>query len=73
MKPRTDAKRRGVSVGPGHIHSRRGDGDQIVCVNEPYDAAYSIKHDERDLRGQGKAHVHNPYTKLAATKDGCKT
>ena len=32
-----------------------GDADCIICVNDPYDATYSTKDDERDLRVQGKA------------------
>ena len=34
-------------------------------MNNPYDSAYSTKHDERDLRVQGKAHVLNTYMNLA--------
>ena len=34
-------------------------------MNDPYDAAYSTKDDERDLRVQGKAHVPNTYMNLA--------
>ena len=32
-----------------------------ICVNDPYDAAYLTKDDERDLQVQGKAHVRNTY------------
>ena len=38
--------------------------DHIICVNDPYDAAYSTKDDERELRVQGKAHIPNVYMKL---------
>jgi hypothetical protein len=46
------------------ILARHGDADRIICVNDPYDTAYSTKDDERDLRVQGKAHVPNTYMKL---------
>lgn len=46
------------------ILARHADADRIICVNDPYDAAYSTKDDERDLRVQGKAHVPNTYMKL---------
>ena len=44
------------------ILARHGDADRIICVNDPYDAAYD---EERDLRVQGKAHVLNTYVNLA--------
>ena len=47
------------------ILARHGDADRIICVHDPYDAAYSTKDDERDLRVQGKAHVLNTYMNLA--------
>ena len=47
------------------ILARHGDADRIICVNDPYDAAYSTKDDERDLRVQGKAHSPNTYMNLA--------
>ena len=47
------------------ILARHGYADRIICVNDPYNAAYSTKNDERDLRVQGKAHVPNTYMKLA--------
>ena len=47
------------------IIARHGDTDRIICVNDPYDAAYSTKDDERDLRVQGNAHVPNTYMNLA--------
>ncbi len=40
------------------------DADRIICVNDPYDTAFSTKDDERDLRVQAKAHVPNTYMKL---------
>ncbi|KAL8591125.1 hypothetical protein ACOMHN_063749 [Nucella lapillus] len=46
------------------ILARHSDAERIICVNDPYDAAYSTKDDERDLRVQGKAHVPNTYLKL---------
>ena len=33
-------------------------------MNDPYDAPYSTKDNERDLRVQGKAHIPNSYMKL---------
>ena len=47
------------------ILARHGDADRIICVNDPYDVAYSTKDDERDMRVQVKAHVPNSYMKLA--------
>ena len=47
------------------ILARHGDADRVICVNDPYDAAYLTKDDERDLRVQGKAHVPNTNMKLA--------
>ena len=47
------------------ILARHGDADRIICVNDPYDAAYSTKDDERDLRMQGMAHVPNIFINLA--------
>ena len=46
------------------ILSRHGEAKRIICLNDPYDTAYSTKDDERDLRVQGKAHVPNTYMKL---------
>ena len=37
---------------------------RIICVNDPYDTAYSTKDDKRDLRVQGRAHVPNIYMKF---------
>ena len=36
------------------VLARHGDSDCIICVNDSYDAAYSTKVEERDLRVQGK-------------------
>ena len=49
---------------PSIIFSRHGNAHCIICVNDPYDAAYLTKDDERDLQVQGKAHVPNTYMKL---------
>ncbi|CAJ1050849.1 hypothetical protein KUCAC02_009112 [Xyrichtys novacula] len=46
------------------ILARHLGAHRIICVNDPYDAAYSTKDDERDLRIQGKVHVPNTYMKL---------
>ena len=46
------------------ILSRHGEAKRIICLNDPYDKAYSTKDDERDLRVQGKAHVPNTCMKL---------
>ena len=70
------------------ILAHHGDADRVIWVNDPYDAAYSTKDDERDLRVQGKAHVPNTDMELAdpspvserskrccvasATRGGCK-
>ncbi|KAL7406745.1 hypothetical protein ABVT39_025594 [Epinephelus coioides] len=37
------------------ILARHHDADHIICVNDPYHAAYSTKDDERDLQVQGTA------------------
>ena len=42
-----------------------GDAERIICVNDLYDAPYSTKDNERDLRVQGKAHIPNAYMKLS--------
>ena len=34
-------------------------------MNDPYNAPYSTKDNERDLRVQGKAHIPNAYMKLS--------
>ena len=47
------------------ILSRHGEAKRIICLNDPYDTAYSTKDDERDLRVQSKALVPNTYMKLA--------
>ena len=46
------------------ILARHVAAERSICVNDPYDAAYSTKDDEGDLRVQGKAHVPNTYMKL---------
>ena len=46
------------------ILAHHGNAHRIVCVNDPYNTAYSTKDDERDLRVQGRAHVPNIYMKL---------
>ena len=46
------------------ILARHCDAHRIICVNDPYNAAYSTKDDERDMRVQGNAHVPNTYMKL---------
>ena len=38
---------------------RHNNATRIICVNDPYDTAYSTKDDKRDLRVQGRAHVPN--------------
>ena len=69
------------------ILARHGNAHRIVCVNDPYNTAYSTKDDERDLRVQGRAHVPNIYMKLgnpfpsarehsraaSVTRGGCKS
>lgn len=46
------------------ILARHGNADRIICVNDPYDDAYSTKDDETDLRVQGNTSVPNIYMKL---------
>ena len=46
------------------ILARHGNAEGIIFVNDPYDAAYSTKDDERDLRVQGNTHAPNIYMKL---------
>ena len=43
---------------------RLNNATPIICVNDPYDTAYSTKDDNRDLRVQGMAHVPNIYMKF---------
>ena len=40
---------------------RHNNATHIICVNDPYDTAYSTKDDKQDLRVQGRAHVPNIY------------
>ena len=43
---------------------RHNNAARIICVNDPYDTAYSTKDDKRGLRVQGRAHVPNIYMKF---------
>ena len=36
----------------------------VICVNDPYDAGFSTKDDERDMQAQGMIHEPNVYMKL---------
>ena len=36
----------------------------VICVNDPYDADFSTKDDERDIQAQGMIHELNVYMKL---------
>ena len=36
----------------------------VICVNDPYDAGFSTKDDERDMQAQGMIHEQNVYKKL---------
>ena len=36
----------------------------VICVNDPYDAGFSTKDDERDMQAQGMIHEQNVYMKL---------
>ena len=47
------------------ILARYSNAERIICVNDPYDTAYSSKDNERDLRIQGNTHVPNTYMKLS--------
>ncbi|KAK7085391.1 hypothetical protein SK128_008759, partial [Halocaridina rubra] len=49
------------------ILARHGNDERIICLIDPYDAAYSTKNDERDQRVQGNTHVPNIYMKLGDT------
>ena len=46
------------------IFARHNNDTRIICVNDPYDVAYSTKDDEREMRVQGRAHVPNIYMKF---------
>ena len=46
------------------IFARHNNATRIICVNDPYDIAYSTKDDEREMRVQGRAHVPNIYMKF---------
>lgn len=54
------------------IRTRHDRAAHIICVNDSYDAPYSTKDDERDLRLQGKAHIPNTYMKLSDTFPSAK-
>ena len=46
------------------ILARHGYAERIICVNDPYDPAYSTIDDEKNMRVQGNMHVPNMYMKL---------
>jgi hypothetical protein len=46
------------------ILTLHGDANCIICVNDPYNKAFSTKDDEQDLRIQGNIHVPSIYMKL---------
>jgi hypothetical protein len=50
-----------VSVGRNKSHVT---AERIICINDPYDAPYSNKDNERDLRVHGKVHIPNVYMKF---------
>jgi hypothetical protein len=70
------------------ILARHVNAERIICINDPYDAPYSNKDNERDMRVYGKVHIPNVYMKLidpfpsaqafkillcsAAKRGGCK-
>ena len=45
------------------ILSRHVNATTIICINDPYDYAESIKDDERELRIQGQGPIPNVYMK----------
>ena len=47
------------------ILARHINATTIICINDPYDYAESIKDDERDLRIQGQGPIPNVYMKPA--------
>jgi len=47
------------------ILARHVDATTIICINDIYDYAESIKDNERDLRIQGQGPIPNVYIKLA--------
>ena len=47
------------------ITTRHATSTTIICINDPYDCAESIKDDERELRSQKQAHIPNVYIKAA--------
>ena len=47
------------------ILARHVNATSIICINDPYNYAESIKDDEHDLRIQGQGPIPNVYMKLA--------
>jgi len=47
------------------ILARHVNATNIICINDPYDYADSIKDDKHDLRIQGQGPIPNVYIKLA--------
>ena len=45
------------------ILARHVNATTIICINDPYDYAESIKDDERELRIQGQGPIPNVYMK----------
>ena len=46
------------------IFAHHDNATRIICVNDPYNTAYSTKDNERDLRVQGRTYVPNTYMKF---------
>ena len=46
------------------ILARHESAQSVVYINDPYDAPYSTKDEERDLQIQGNKHVPNIYMKF---------
>ena len=47
------------------ILARHVNATSIICINDPYDYAESIKDDEHELRIQGQSPILNVYIKPA--------
>ena len=49
---------------------RHNNATHIICVNDPYDTAYSTKDDKQDLRVQGSCpqYLHDPFPSARAFK-----
>ena len=47
------------------IVARHVNATTIICINDPYDYAESIKDDEHELRIQGQGPILNVYMKPA--------